>query len=258
MAFEFDAERYEKASTHQQEWGSRLITELDLAGSERILDIGCGNGRLTSQIADRVPGGYVVGIDASSAMIEAARPYERANLTFLLQDITQSRFEGEFEVVISNATLHWIHDHSRLLRIVHRALKDGGVLRANFAAEGNCATLIRVVRAVMATSPFWEVLRDFQWPWCMHAVEEYQELLRQSPFRSFRVWGESADRYFPDRAALVGWIEQPSLVPFRQHLSSELGDRFRDAVVERMLTETAQTDGTFFETFRRIHVLAQK
>jgi len=73
MTHEFDGKKYEKASAHQREWGTRLISELDLQGTERILDLGCGDGALSAQIADLVPDGEVVGIDASHGMIEAAR-----------------------------------------------------------------------------------------------------------------------------------------------------------------------------------------
>ena len=84
MAHEFDGKKYENASAHQKEWGTRLIAELDLHRTERILDLGCGDGSLSAQIADLVPDGEVVGIDASSGMIEAAQSKVRKNLRFLL------------------------------------------------------------------------------------------------------------------------------------------------------------------------------
>jgi trans-aconitate 2-methyltransferase len=73
MSHEFDGKRYEKASAHQKEWGSTIIAQLGLTGHERVLDLGCGDGLLTSQVADLLPDGEVVGIDASQGMIEVAR-----------------------------------------------------------------------------------------------------------------------------------------------------------------------------------------
>ena len=70
MPYEFDAKRYERSSSHQQDWGQRLIGELHLTGSERILDLGCGDGRLTAQLAERVSQGHVLGIDVSRNMID--------------------------------------------------------------------------------------------------------------------------------------------------------------------------------------------
>jgi trans-aconitate 2-methyltransferase len=133
MIHEFDGEKYEKASAHQREWGMRLIRELDLQGPERILDLGCGDGALSAHMADLVPHGEVVGIDASRGMIEAARSKERKNLWFLLMDINELNYTERFDVVFSNAALHWIKDHKRLLRNVSHALCKGGRLRFNFA-----------------------------------------------------------------------------------------------------------------------------
>ena len=75
MTYEFDGRKYEKASAHQKEWGERLITELSLQGDEQILDLGCGDGKLTAQLAELVPEGSVLGIDASRGMIEVAQKY---------------------------------------------------------------------------------------------------------------------------------------------------------------------------------------
>lgn len=115
MAHEFDGEKYETASTHQKEWGTSLIAELELQGDERVLDLGCGDGMLTAQIAGLVPSGEAVGIDGSRGMIEVARRRRRDNLRFILMDINHLSFTEEFDVIFSNATLHWIKDHRRLL-----------------------------------------------------------------------------------------------------------------------------------------------
>ena len=100
MPFEFDAKKYAKASAHQKEWGAKLISEFALAGHERILDLGCGDGALTAQLADLVPDGWVVGIDASRAMIDAAGARARANLNFRLMDINALDFRDEFDVAL--------------------------------------------------------------------------------------------------------------------------------------------------------------
>ena len=144
---EFDGQRYRQTSAHQKEWGSRLISELELRGDESILDVGCGDGIITAQLADRVPRGRVLGIDSSTGMINVAQSNERPNLAFALLDVNAASFAEEFDIVFSNAALHWIKDHAKLLRILHRSLKDKGVLRVNFAADGNCQTWFRVARS---------------------------------------------------------------------------------------------------------------
>jgi trans-aconitate methyltransferase len=258
MTHEFDGKKYEKASAHQKEWGTKLIAELDLQGSERILDLGCGDGALTAQLADLVPHGEVIGIDASRGMIEAARSKSRENLRFLLMDINELDYGAQFDVVLSNATLHWIKDHKRLLRNVGRALREGGRLRFNFAGDGNCSHFFSVIREAMSLEEFAAHFAGFDWPWYMPSVEEYAALVDGGGMADGRVWGENADRHFSDAEEMIRWIDQPSLVPFLAHAPDGVRPRFRDHVIRRMIQETQQQDGRCFETFRRINVSARK
>ena len=258
MTHEFDGKKYEKASAHQREWGEKLITELELQGTERILDLGCGDGTLTARIAGLLPDGEVVGIDASRGMIEAARPKERGNLHFVLMDIDHMDFFDEFDVVFSNATLHWVKEHRRLLRNVVKALRDGGKLRFNFAGDGNCAHFFKVVRETMGLDMFKRHFSRFEWPWYMPTVDEYNSLVARVGLRHARVWGENADRFFPDVEAMIKWVDQPSLVPFLARISGPDSKSFREFVVARMVEETEQEDGRCFETFRRINLFAGK
>ena len=99
MAFEFDGEKYKQASSQQKEWGKRLIAELEFKGVERILDLGCGDGALTTELAKLVPDGFVLGIDSSESMIETARKYNAGvNLRFELLDINAIDVEFRFEI----------------------------------------------------------------------------------------------------------------------------------------------------------------
>lgn len=258
MAYEFDGKKYQEASSHQKEWGQKLIQELNLAGSEEILDLGCGDGALTAQLAELVPRGRVLGIDASQGMIAAARKHQASNLAFLLRDITGLDFDGAFDVVFSNATLHWVKDHEAMLRSVRRSLKPGGVMRLNFAADGNCSHFFYVIRQAMEQPSFARHFSHFDWPWFMPTVDEYSALVRRLPFAEVRVWGENADRYFSGKEALIRWIDQPSLVPFVQHMADADKEQFRSWVIGRMIAETQQQDGRCFETFRRVNVFAKK
>ena len=92
----------------------------------------------------------------------------------------------------------------------------------------------------------------------MPAVDEYRALVDEVAFAEKRVWSEKGDKHFESTEAMTKWIDQPSLVPFLCHVAEKDRQCFRDAVVERMIKETLQADGTYFETFRRINVLARK
>jgi trans-aconitate 2-methyltransferase len=258
MTHEFDGEEYRKASTHQREWGNRIIAEISLKGNERILDLGCGDGSLTSQLAKLVPEGCVLGIDSSRGMIDAACNLQGQNLLFRLMDINLLDFREEFDLVFSNATLHWVKDHNRLLKNTFACLKENGIMRFNFAAKGNCSHFIEVIGEATELPEYSSYFKVFEWPWYMPSVEEYEALVRQFPFREIRVWGEIADRYFPDISSLVKWVDQPSIVPFLECIPQSKKQSFRDYVVEKMIEETLQNDGRCFETFRRINVLARK
>lgn len=258
MAHEFDGKKYEAASAHQKEWGAKLIQELNISGTERILDLGCGDGALTAQLAALSPQGAVVGIDASHGMIEAAKTHQAENLSFEVRDINSLNFKNKFDIIFSNATLHWIKNHETLLGNVFRALKNGGVLKFNFAGDGNCANFFSVVKEAIKLRQFARYFSDFEWPWYMPTIEEYELLVRGIPFTESRVWSENADRFFPDAETMIKWIYQPSLVPFMKLVPDEYKEDFRQFVIERMIQKTCQTDGRCFETFRRINVVAKK
>lgn len=99
---------------------------------------------------------------------------------------------------------------------------------------------------------------NFEWPWYMPEIEEYQTLMKKLPYREVKVWGENADRYFPDADSITKWIDQPSLVPFKAILQPPSRGFFRDLMVQKMLEATKQADGTYFEIFRRTNVSARK
>ena len=258
MAHEFDGNQYKAASAHQKEWGAKLIQELNLTGTERILDLGCGDGALSARLATLVPQGSVLGIDASRGMIDAARTHVAENLAFEVCDVNELDFENEFDVVFSNAALHWIRNHPALLQNALRALRHGGTLRFNFAGDGNCANFFSVVKEAIRLPQFGRYFSSFVWPWYMPSIEEYERIVRSVPFAESRVWGENADRYFSDRETMIKWIDQPSLVPFMQWVAEAQKEEFRQFVIDQMLRKTCQTDGRCFETFRRINVFARK
>ncbi len=257
---EFNAEEYNTASRHQKEWGRAIISELDLRGNQSVLDLGCGDGVLTAELSRRVPDGYVVGIDSSWNMVRTARKLQREcdNLSFQLMDINYVCAEDAFDLVFSNAALHWVKDHRRMMRNLYDSLKAGGALRLNFAGDGNCATFIAVVREAMADDRFARHFERFEWPWYMPSADEYEVLIRQLPFSQIAIWEQNADRCFASVDEMVRWIDQPSLVPFLECVGDDDAGAFRERVVSEMAERTLRANGTCFETFRRINVKAIK
>jgi len=259
MTYEFDGKKYEKASAHQKEWGNKLISEFKLTGNEKILDLGCGDGKLTENLSALVPNGFVLGIDASQGMIDVARQKEKDNLKFRLSDINKLELlPDKFDIIFSNATLHWIKDHKKLWKNLKNILSDNGIVRFNFAADGNCEYFFKTIRTAIKMDEYKEYFIDFEWPWYMPTIEEYEEIIKPLSFSETKIWGENADRLFPDKESIIGWINQPSIVPLLKYIKESKKENFRNFVIEHILQDTAQKNGGYFETFRRINIFVKK
>ena len=165
---------------------------------------------------------------------------------------------SQFDLIISNATLHWVKDHRMLLANCFQALKNNGRVRFNFAGDGNCQSFFKVMREAMNDNRYRNYFEQFEWPWYMPTLGEYKNIVSKTGFSEVNLWEENADRYFPDPETMIQWLDNPSMVPFLMHVPPEDKDAFRNFVVERMILETQQEDGRCFETFRRINVSAHK
>jgi trans-aconitate methyltransferase len=143
---QWNAEGYHKNSLEQQKWGLELLDKIALSGNERVLDVGCGDGKLTAEIVRRVPNGSVPGIDKSEDMIHFAReryqPEVFPNLTFMLLDARELDFNQEFDIAFSNAALHWIEDHPSVLHKIRGSLKAGGRVIAQMGGKGNASGIL--------------------------------------------------------------------------------------------------------------------
>ncbi len=256
--FEFDGRKYKMASKHQKEWGNTLISELQLKGNERILDLGCGDGVLTEQLSLAVPNGKVLGIDASIGMIKTAKSIKKANIEFRQLDINEIDYKNEFDVIFSNAALHWVKDHKRLLKNVYKALKNQGVVLWDFGSEGNCANFIDVVRKKIIDDKYAGYFEDFEWPWFMPSKSQYEDLMSFIGFSDFTIIEVNRDRYFSNAEEMIRWIDQPCIVPFLKCIPDKVKDNFRNEVIAEMLKRTQQPNGTYFEAFRRLKICAKK
>ena len=254
----FDGEKYKQASKHQKEWGNKLISALNLIGNEIILDLGCGDGVLTRQLSALVPRGKVIGIDASTGMLETAMAPAQYNLTFICMDIDNIDFINTFDIIFSNAALHWVKNHKKLMRNSLAALKPNGSIQWNFAGDGTGESFNSTVTAIMNQNEYKGYFTNFEWPWYMPSKDEYEEILGNAGFSKVQLTFENADRYFANGDEMIRWIDQPSIVPFIQYVPDGKKESFRNAVIDMMIERTRETDGRCLETFRRINVKAIK
>jgi len=155
---DWDARDYVAHSAAQQEWARELIAKLQLRGDEDVLDIGCGDGRATALIAERLPRGSVLGVDKSASMIALATvqfpPAAHSSLTFRQMDATRLELPRAFDVAFSTAALHWVQDHRAMLRGVRSCLRPGGRLLFQMGGRGNAAEVVAVVDDVVARAEF--------------------------------------------------------------------------------------------------------
>lgn len=257
--FEFDGEKYKKSSNHQKEWGDKIINELNIKENFKILDLGCGDGRVTKELWNIAKEGKIIGIDSSKGMIKTAKSMEEENLQFINMDINNITLNEKFDLIFSNAALHWVKNHFDLLNCCSNLLTENGVIKFNFAGDGNCMNFYSVIKEVMKKDEYKIYFKDFVWPWYMPKVDEYEMIINSTnKFKNISIIYENADRYFLTEEELVGWIDQPSIVPFLAQIPKELKNNFRNLVVEKMINKTRTNDGTYFETFRRINVYAEK
>lgn len=196
---EWNASRYHDISTPQQAWGRRVLERLPLAGSETVLDIGCGSGRLTAEIGERVPAGRVVGVDRSVAMLDQAAVWLRdrsPNATLVLADAVALPFRRAFDAVFSGATFHWIHDHAALFRSIVTTLRPGGRLVAQCGGGPNLALLYGRAERLMHEPWFAQYFQEWTEPTYFADVETTRRRLIAAGFIDVEVSLEPAPTTF--------------------------------------------------------------
>src|SRR5260370_3525115 len=166
---EWDAAEYYRRSSLQEAMAQEVLALLDLKGSDRILDVGCGDGNLTAEIASRAPRGSVVGADPSRDMIGFAQrhfgPATRSNLRFEVADARCLPFKNEFDLVVSFNALHWIPEQDAALTSIHSALISEGGAQLRLVAAGARKSLENVAEETRRTSEWGAYFRDFHDPY---------------------------------------------------------------------------------------------
>jgi len=157
---------YADQSAAQLAWAKELLRRLDLAGTEAILDIGCGDGKVTAEIAAALPGGFVLGVDSSTEMIAHAVATHRApNLQFRRADAQSIEPGRVFDIAFSNACLYWVDDWQGIFNGVAKCLRTGGRLFASCGGKGNADEVLHAVKRVSASEPWRTYFRDFGFAW---------------------------------------------------------------------------------------------
>jgi trans-aconitate 2-methyltransferase len=230
---DWDAATYHRVSGPQVEFARALLDRLDLRGDETVLDAGCGSGRVTLMLLERLPHGHVVAVDQAESMVEHARealPRDRA--TVLRAELTELRLDEPVEVIFSNAVFHWIGDHDRLFERLHAALRPGGRLVAQCGGKGNVARFHAAARDAAAEEPYSSYFEGWQGPWNFAGADETARRLERAGFEHVDTWLEPHP-VVPDDPG-----EYLRTVCLGYHLE-RLPESLRDGYVEAVLRRSA-------------------
>ena len=191
-ARDWDAATYDRVSGPQVEWAGKVLDRLPLAGDETVLDAGCGSGRVTRLVLDRLPRGRVIAVDVAPSMVELARGTfaAEARVEVLEADLQELELEEPVDAVFSNAVFHWIPDHERLFERLHGALRPGGRLVAQCGGEGNVERFHQTAALVAAEAPFAAHLGGWRGPWNFAGAEVTARRLHAAGFAEVECWLE--------------------------------------------------------------------
>jgi trans-aconitate 2-methyltransferase len=226
---EWDAETYDEVSDPQFEWGSEVLGRLELNGDESAIDAGCGSGKVTEKLLERLPDGELLAVDGSEAMIAKAKERLGDGATYLVADLAELGVEQPVDLVFSTATFHWIADHDRLFERLHTALKPGGRLVAQCGGEGNVAEHARVIAVVAARPEFASHFTQMTGMWNFAASDETEQRLSAAGFSDVRCWLEPKP-VTPEHP--LEFTSTVTLGPLLAQLPGDLRRPFAEAILE--------------------------
>jgi len=184
---DWDAASYDRVSGPQVEWARGVLDRLGLNGGETVLDAGCGSGRVTRMLLDRLPRGRVIAVDAAPSMVEQARANLGDEVDVRQVELTALDLDSEVDAVFSNAVFHWVGDHDALFRRLHAALRPGGRLVAQCGGAGNVARFHAAAAEVGAEEPFAPHLGGWEGPWNFAGRDETRDRLERAGFEHVQV-----------------------------------------------------------------------
>jgi trans-aconitate 2-methyltransferase len=226
---DWDASAYDRVSDVQEEWARAVIDRLELRGDETVLDAGCGSGRVTRLLLERLPKGHVIGVDASPSMIALAREALGDQVELITCDLLDLELDESVDAVFSNATFHWVLDHRRLFARIHAVLRPGGALEAQCGGIGNLDEFLNSLENVNGDERFAPYLRGIASKWNFASPGDTEIRLQGVGFVDARSWLE--ERLEKPREARE-FLRIVCLGPHLEQLPEPLHKQYLDAVLE--------------------------
>lgn len=238
-----DAKTYHSNSTLQWHVAMNAIDSVDWKGTEHVLDIGCGDGKITALLSQKLPEGSVLGIDISQSMIDFASSHypqvDYPNLNFQKLDAAEILFENQFDRVVSFSTLHWVMDQEKALKAIHRALVPGGAVCIQTYGTGLMNVTV-IGDSLIHTEKWAQHFPSYTKQRVFFTDTEYQALLECAGFQQVSVVGSWYDTPFANRQALINFAKP--LLNFIRHLPAELQQEFTEEVVDKIISIAGVSD----------------
>lgn len=260
--YKWNAQDYEKHSQVQQKWARELLGRLSLHGTEDVLDLGCGDGKVTAEISKLVCQGSIIGIDNSPSMIKlAAERYpstKHTNLSFQEMDARNLKFNECFNLIFSNAALHWIKEQKPVIEGMYKGLKHGGKTLLQMGGKGNAAEILKVLSEIQTESEWQSYFENFEFPFGFHGKEEYESILLQTGFNITRIELIPKEMEHSGKSGLNGWI-RTTWLPYTERVPEEKREKFIDLVSTKYIERIPiDSKGIVHVQMIRLEVEAEK
>jgi len=256
LAREWNAAAYEGLSSPQTRWGAEFLGRLELRGDEDAIDAGCGTGKVTGLLLERLPRGTVLAVDGSRAMVEAAveRFAGEPRVRVEHQDLLELEVEEPVDLVFSTATFHWIMDHDRLFGRLAVALKPGGRLAAQCGGEGNISRATRATQEVMRGGRFRAFFEGWDDDKNYAGAGETKWRLEEVGFEDVQTWLHEEHARFGSVEELARFLATVVLGGHLQRLPGGEKEAFAEAVAAKIVAE----DGDPLLDYVRLNIIATR
>ena len=255
---EWNSSQYHRLSQPQLSWGKKLLSRLQLRGDELLLDAGCGTGRLTAELLQALPQGRVIGVDISQNMLGTASDHLKAKfgqrVDLVVADLQALPFENAFDGIVSTAAFHWVPDHDRLFRSLHRALRPSGWLHAQCGGGPNLLNLRNRVNKLATTPPYASFFASFREPWVFADAETAADTLQRAGFLDIEAGLESAFTIQDDSTQYSEFL--PAII-LRTHLECLPDSDLRARFVADLTEQAAADDPPFSLDYWRLNLSAK-